>query len=105
MGRSCPWYRLMDPLADHEDEAACYREALDRAALPPAETLLELGAGAGNNAFYIKQRFRCTLADVSPEMQALSREANPDCEHIFGDMRTLRLGRTFDAVMIHDAIM
>src|SRR5439155_25548378 len=27
-----------------------------------------------------------------------------DTEHLVGDMRTLRLGRTFDAVLIHDAI-
>jgi SAM-dependent methyltransferase len=99
------WYRLIDPPADHEDEAACYLEALGRATLPPAETLLELGAGAGHNAFFLKQRFRCTLTDVSDEMQALSRELNQDCEHILGDMRTLRLGRLFDAVMIHDAVM
>ncbi len=33
-----------------------------------------------------------------------SRELNPDCEHVLGDMRTLRLGRTFDAVFVHDAV-
>jgi SAM-dependent methyltransferase len=98
------WYRLLDPLADHAGEAACYEEALVRAAIPPAETLLELGAGAGNNAFYMKRRFRSTLADLSPEMSALSREVNPDCAHVIGDMRTLRLGTTFDCVFIHDAI-
>jgi hypothetical protein len=35
----------------------------------------------------------------------LSRTINPECEHVLGDMRTLRLGRTFDAVFVHDAIM
>ena len=100
-----PWYRLVDPPADHEDESACYAAALIRHATPPVETFLELGAGGGHNAFFMKQHFRCTLTDLSPEMQTLSRELNQDCEHIVGDMRTLRLGRTFDAVMIHDAIM
>jgi len=38
-------------------------------------------------------------------MQALSRELNPECEHVAGDMRTLRLGRAFDAVLVHDAVM
>ncbi len=32
------------------------------------------------------------------------RTLNPDCEHLLGDMRTLRLGRAFDVVFIHDAI-
>lgn len=99
------WYRLLDPVADHLDEATCYRGALERAAGPSAETLLELGAGAGNNAFYLKQRFRCTLTDVSEPMLAQSREQNPECEHRAGDMRSLRLGREFDCVLVHDAIM
>jgi hypothetical protein len=38
-------------------------------------------------------------------MLDLSRSINPECEHIKGDMRTLRLGRLFDAVFVHDAIM
>ena len=38
-------------------------------------------------------------------MLELSRDLNPECEHIVGDMKTLRLGRVFDAVFVHDAIM
>jgi SAM-dependent methyltransferase len=99
-----PWYRLVDPPADHADEAAAYQAALERGASPRPETLLELGAGAGHNAVHLKRRFRCTLTDLSAEMQSLSRELNPECEHLLGDMRTLRLGRTFDAVLVHDAV-
>lgn len=100
-----PWYRLVDPPADHADEAVRYREAIERVASPRPETLLELGAGAGHNALHLKGRFRCTLADPSEPMQALSRELNPECEHVAGDMRTLRLRRTFDAVLVHDAVV
>ena len=46
-----------------------------------------------------------TLVDVSTGMLTVSRALNPECEHVQGDMRTLRLGRLFDAVFIHDAIM
>jgi trans-aconitate methyltransferase len=53
----------------------------------------------------MKARFECTLTDLSLEMLELSRTINPECEHIQGDMRTLRLGRTFDAVFVHDAVM
>jgi SAM-dependent methyltransferase len=45
-----------------------------------------------------------TLTDLSPDMLEVSRALNPECEHLEGDMRTLRLGRLFDAVFIHDAI-
>ena len=99
------WYRLVDPVADHEEEAESYELALTRAIRGRAESLLELGAGAGNNASYLKRRFRCTLTDVSEGMLALSRDLNPECEHVHGDMRSLRLDRTFDAVLVHDAIM
>jgi trans-aconitate methyltransferase len=99
------WYRLVDPPEDHLEEAGIYAAALLRGVTGAADTLLELGAGAGHNGFYMKQRFRCTLTDISPAMQALSRDLNPDCEHLAGDMRTLRVGRTFDAVFVHDAIV
>jgi hypothetical protein len=74
------------------------------AAAPRPRTLLELGAGAGSNAFHLKRDFECTLTDLSPSMLALSRGINPECEHLVGDMRSLRLGRTFDAVFVHDAL-
>jgi hypothetical protein len=45
-----------------------------------------------------------TLVDLSAGMLDVSRVLNPDCEHIQGDMRTIRLERTFDVVFIHDAI-
>ena len=37
-------------------------------------------------------------------MLEVSRSLNPECEHLQGDMRDLRLGRTFDAVLVHDAV-
>lgn len=53
----------------------------------------------------MKRRFpRLLLTDVSDAMLAVSRARNPECEHRVGDMRTLRVGRTFDAVFVHDAV-
>lgn len=100
-----PWYRLIDPLEDHLEEADAYEAAFLRGIDGRAGTLLELGSGAGNNAYYMKRRFRCTLTDLSDGMLALSRTINPDCEHLTGDMRSLRLNRTFDAVFVHDAVV
>jgi hypothetical protein len=45
-----------------------------------------------------------TLVDLSAGMLKVSRKLNPECEHIRGDIRTIRLGRKFDAVYVHDAI-
>jgi hypothetical protein len=38
-------------------------------------------------------------------MLEISRALNPECEHLVGDMTSLRLGRLFDRVLVHDAIM
>jgi SAM-dependent methyltransferase len=99
-----PWFHLLTHPSDYADEAAFVRRVVDDVALGDARTLLELGSGGGNNASHLKARFHCTLTDISPEMLALSRTLNPECEHLEGDMRTLRLGRTFDVVFIHDAV-
>ena len=74
-GELTPWYRLLDPVADHADEAAVYVAALEGAGAPRGGTLLELGAGAGGNASFVKRNFRCTLTDLSPGMLALSRRS------------------------------
>jgi hypothetical protein len=44
------------------------------------------------------------LVDLSPGMLSVSAALNPECEHVQGDMRTVRLGRQFDAVFVHDAV-
>jgi SAM-dependent methyltransferase len=99
-----PWFHLLTHPSDYTDEAAFVSRVVDDVGDGRSHTLLELGSGGGNNASHLKARFACTLSDISPEMLALSRSLNPECEHVEGDMRTLRLGRTFDVVFIHDAI-
>jgi SAM-dependent methyltransferase len=99
-----PWFHLLTHPDDYAEEADFTERLIDAAIDGEARTLLELGSGGGNNASYLKRRFECTLTDLSPQMLELSRSINPDCEHLEGDMRTLRLGRTFDAVFVHDAI-
>ena len=99
------WCQLMSPAAEYVEEAAFYRTTLNNAAVLPIETLLELGSGGGNNASHMKQYYKETvLIDKSPGMLAMSRLLNPELEHQEGDMRTVRLGRQFDAVFVHDAV-
>jgi len=99
------WFHLLTAPEEYAEEAAAYRDALVAAAAPRPRTLLELGSGGGNNAFHLKRDFECTLSDLSPTMLEVSRGINPECGHVAGDMRTLRLGREFDAVFVHDAVM
>ncbi len=99
-----PWFHLLTHPSDYAEEADHIVHVIDAVVAGEATTLLELGSGGGNNASHLKQRFTCTLTDISPEMLELSKTLNPECEHIQGDMRTLRLGSVFDAVLVHDAI-
>ena len=98
------WWPVLSTPEDYAEEAAFYRQALLDASQREVRTLLELGSGGGNNASHLKAHFEMTLVDLSEGMLAVSRALNPECEHIQGDMRTVRLGRQFDAVFIHDAI-
>jgi hypothetical protein len=100
-----PWWRLFSSPADYRTETRPFRRLLLAYGNKPAKTLLELGSGGGNNASYLKKWFDITLVDLSPGMLKGSRKLNPECEHLQGDMRTVRLKRTFDRVFIHDAIM
>jgi SAM-dependent methyltransferase len=99
------WWPLLSPPTEYVDEAADLLSRLQIAADSRPASLLELGAGGGSLAFHLKRHFRLTLTDRAPAMLAVSRELNPECKHLVGDMRSLRLGREFDVVLIHDAIM
>jgi len=88
----------------YADEARYWREALRAKLGPGRHHILELGVGGGNNLSHLTGDFQATAVDISEKMLANSRKLNPTVEHLVGDMRTVRLGRTFKAVIIHDAI-
>lgn len=99
------WWPLISPPSEYAEEAAFFLSLLAETTALPSATLLELGSGGGNNAVHMKPAFSSvTLLDLSEHMLAVSRDLNPDCEHVQGDLRTVRLGRTFDVVFVHDAI-
>ena len=99
------WWPLVSHPLEYAGEAddiiKAFREALGR----NPTTMLELGSGGGNTASHLARYARMTLVELSPDMLAVSRLLVPSAEHLQGDMRDVRLNRTFDAVLIHDAIM
>jgi SAM-dependent methyltransferase len=98
------WWPVFSDPEGYRREAAHIRRVLRKSISPGPRTVLELGSGGGNSAFHLKAHFAMTLVDRSPRMLKVSRKLNPECEHIKGDIRKVRLGRTFDAVFVHDAI-
>lgn len=102
-GELAEWWPLISPPEDYAEEAEFAASLLGSAEIPVRE-VVELGSGGGNNAVHLKQHFSMTLVDLAPEIVEVSRRLNPDCAHEVGDMRMVRLGRTFDAVFMHDAV-
>lgn len=98
------WWPVFSDPREYRHDAAYFMKVLRRSTKPSPRTVLELGSGGGNSASHLKARFEMTLVDISPRMLAVSRKLNPECKHVKGDIRTVRLGRTFDAVFVHDAI-
>lgn len=115
---------LLSPPADYIPEAEVVRRILhghlptpnarpersdgrDQPAPPRPDrrpALLEFGAGGGHTLCHLRDEFECVAVDLSEAMLANCRRLAPEVETIIGDMRSLRLGRTFEAVLIHDAI-
>jgi trans-aconitate methyltransferase len=98
------WWPLLSAPEEYEEEAAFYSRTLIESCATRPKDVLELGSGGGNNASHMKRDFTLTLVDLSPDMLAVSEQLNPECAHLQGDMRTVRVGREFDAVFVHDAI-
>ena len=99
------WWPVISPPEEYAEEAALYVEMVRTSARRPVSEVLELGSGGGSNASHMKQAFAMTLVEPSDGMRGNSRKLNPECEHLAGDMRHVRMGRTFDAVFLHDAVM
>jgi SAM-dependent methyltransferase len=99
------WWPLFSAPEEYDDEAAWIIDAFGRALGSRPAAILELGSGGGNTASHLARHSRMTLVDLNQEMLDVSARLNPDAEHVQGDMRSVRLGKTFDAVLIHDAIM
>lgn len=95
---------IISPPSEYQEAAEVWRQAIRDKLGEGRHRVLELGVGGGHNLSHLTEEFEATATDISPEMLDLSRKLNPSVGHHLGDMRTLRLGETFDAVLIHDAI-
>ncbi len=98
------WWPLLSAPADYAEEVGVFLRLVQDAVEGELRTALELGSGGGNNAWHYAQYLQLSLVDRSPRMLAVSRALNHSAEHLQGDMRDVRLGRSFDAVLVHDAV-
>jgi SAM-dependent methyltransferase len=83
---------------DYASESAAL-DALIRERKPRARTLLDVACGTGAHLAHLRERYEVIGVDLDPAMvQEARRHLGSDV--VFqGDMRSLRLGTTFDAVL------
>ncbi|MCB9778583.1 MAG: class I SAM-dependent methyltransferase [Alphaproteobacteria bacterium] len=99
------WWPLLSPPEHYAAEARAFLTILAHARGQDIGSLLELGSGGGHLASCMPGALDLVLVDRAPAMLAASRALNPDRTHVEADMAVLDLGRTFDAVLLHDAVM
>lgn len=95
---------IISPVEEYAQDGELFTTAIREESPTPVNTLLDIGCGGGHLDYHLKKDFQVVAADISESMLALARELNPEITHHQGDMRTLRLGRLFDTVLIYDAI-
>ena len=94
---------LTDP-DEYSEEVSIYIELIKNNSRRTPETLLHFGSGSGHYDTIFKNHFKVTGVDLSKGMLEKARMRHPEVEYIEGDMRTVRLNRLFDAVIIPDCI-
>ncbi len=89
---------------DYVQEAQAFARQIRQRARIPVSTLLNLGCGGGHLDLTLKKYFNVSGVDVSQPMLDLAGQLNPEVTYFPGDMRTVHLEKTFDAVVIADSI-
>lgn len=82
---------------DYEAEATALH-ALVQARAPGAASLLDVACGTGGHLVHLRRWYDVVGVDVDPGMLDEARRRLPEDRFVEGDMRDVRLGRTFDAV-------
>jgi len=90
-------YDLEHAHKDYAAEAARVEELI-RARTPDARTLLDVACGTGMHLEHLRARFACEGVDLDEGLLSVARRRVPGVPLHRGDMRTLDLGRRFDAI-------
>lgn len=73
--------------------------------LKPGSTILDLGCGTGEPIaqYFIEKGMQVTGVDGAPKMVELCKQRFPTMEWLLADMRSVDLGKRFDAVIAWDS--
>lgn len=97
-------WQIIGPPEDYVEETEFFAQTIKKKSERPVNTILHMCCGAGGNDFTLKKHFKVTGVDMSESMLAIAKKTNPEASYHLGNMKSVRLGETFDAVTILDAI-
>jgi SAM-dependent methyltransferase len=90
-------YDLEYSFKDYAAESAKIAR-LVRERKPDAHTLLDVACGTGKHLEHLRAEFTCEGTDLDKGLLEVAHSRVPDVPLHEGDMRTLDLGKTFDAI-------
>jgi SAM-dependent methyltransferase len=103
-------YDAMYADKDYEAECDLVEEAFRRFGSAPVNAILDLGCGTGNHSIPLARRgYEVAGVDLSTDMLAIAAQkaarAGVEVALTKGDVRTVDLGRTFDAALLMFAVI
>lgn len=103
--RDLSWtWPIISPPEDYIEESERIKRLIRKHSKIPVKTLLNLGCGGGHVDWVLKKYFAITGVDISPNMLKNARKLNPQITYFKADIRTVRLKKEFDAVVLHDSV-
>lgn len=92
------YHEMYLSIFDYQEEFRFYDGLLKKHG---GRSVLEIGCGSGNLApYFLKENYTYLGLDLYHEMIAIAQTNHPRADFVQGDMRDLKLERTFDAVLI-----
>lgn len=92
-------YDLVYPEPDESTPQFCLR-MFERHRTSPVQSILDIGCGTGRDLAVLARTCpECWGIDYLPQMVEFMKRTRPQLHCEEGDMRTVRLGRTFDAIL------
>jgi ubiquinone/menaquinone biosynthesis C-methylase UbiE len=83
---------------DYAAEAYKAHEFIQKHKSTDGNTLLDVACGTGTHAGFLSQYYQVTGTDLNVRMLKIARKKHPEIRFVECDMRSLNLGRQFDAI-------
>ena len=96
--RLAPYYDDLVGSKDYRSESRTLESLARRLLRSRGRRWLDVGCGTGRHLSFLRRHFAVTGVEASPEMLRVARDRLPGTRLVLGDMRSFRLGSTFDVV-------